>query len=843
MKNVNLTITRIFKESKGIIRDKLIRLEGDKTLSSLMSSYGWKFVPITLKSVRKAKARIRLYHKFATYLSVLNRRHGAEFVVKYLKACNLALSRFVAGNPVKTLRELEPDLPLPRLTRSGLPVIIGTRDRRSLHSKSPKVIRLYLNLFSIYRIISIPGKLKINTITDPFSGNSDYTKFVGQWAKDNFLGLTGRFRRNLELTKLEKFEMLETSSPSSTKSWTGMVTDVSLLKESALLPFLSAVMSVTCSTELQDLLKDLIKIVPSYSSELSKQFVFKPLLYDAWSFNKTGPQNGLGLRQLSKKLEAGGKVRVFAMVDSWTQTACTALHNYLLEILSRLPNDGTKDQLSAFKRANEKAIKYNCAFGYDLSAATDRLPLSIQKAIIASLFSEEFSNAWGDLLVSVPYYLIEKRKKEISSVLEIKYSVGQPMGARSSFAMLGITHHVILQLAAKMVNPLLNSWEEKYEILGDDVVIFDKSLASSYLEIMKLIGVPINESKSVIADSSPVVEFLKRISIKGIEVTPLPWKNFIKQDSFKGRLNTLIGLFLKEDSFKSNPISLFNVVMKEKSFDNRPLKDSLGLLSLMFTYAKAAKLNILDILNLMSPFSMTIKDKCFSFSNLDFKLLRKMLTDFIQKKDISDYKIYHSNYKAIKEALHIINLKKLNGYKKNFPGWKVRDMENLIIARLLNNYDSLTKKVKVSWLPQEFHIIEQRLVVWMATQNSRMDNPWLSMFPKMNPLFSDIMKYKAKDMTDSRMKYDNFTQVLNQLQDCENAMSFLRIVEREDFVPAVSKVEEGKVLKDLFKVKKVLNKMSFYTEEEQDFMENTFVAKDSINISFSWGSKIPKKKS
>lgn len=123
---------------------------------------------------------MRLYHKFSTYLAVMNRRHGSEFVVKYLKASNLALSRFLAGNPVKTLRELEPDLPLPRLTKSGLPVIIGTRDRRSLHSKSHKVIRLYTNLFSLYRIILIPGKLKLETITDPFSGDKAFCEFVGQ---------------------------------------------------------------------------------------------------------------------------------------------------------------------------------------------------------------------------------------------------------------------------------------------------------------------------------------------------------------------------------------------------------------------------------------------------------------------------------------------------------------------------------------------------------------------------------------------------------------------------------------------------------------------------------------
>lgn len=72
----------------------------------------------------------------------MTRRHGPEFTVKYLKACNLAVSKFLAGQPFKSLREIEPDLPLPRLSKSGLPAIIGTRDRRSLHANSHRVIRL-----------------------------------------------------------------------------------------------------------------------------------------------------------------------------------------------------------------------------------------------------------------------------------------------------------------------------------------------------------------------------------------------------------------------------------------------------------------------------------------------------------------------------------------------------------------------------------------------------------------------------------------------------------------------------------------------------------------------------
>jgi hypothetical protein len=84
----------------------------------------------------------------------------------------------VAGQPLNSLRELEPDLPLPRLV-NGLPAIIGTRDRRSIRSGNTRVMRLYMTFFSIYRVISIPGLLKLRTITDPFTGNELYLKMLG----------------------------------------------------------------------------------------------------------------------------------------------------------------------------------------------------------------------------------------------------------------------------------------------------------------------------------------------------------------------------------------------------------------------------------------------------------------------------------------------------------------------------------------------------------------------------------------------------------------------------------------------------------------------------------------
>jgi hypothetical protein len=99
--------------------------------------------------------------------------------------------------------------------------------------------------------------------------------------------------------------------------------------------------------------------------------------------------------QFAIKEEPAGKIRVFALVDSVTQSILKPLHLALFSVLRELPNDGTFDQDASVKRCAEKAQKYGCAFSFDLSAATDRLPIELTGAIIENLFSiEHLSQAW-----------------------------------------------------------------------------------------------------------------------------------------------------------------------------------------------------------------------------------------------------------------------------------------------------------------------------------------------------------------------------------------------------------------------------------------------------------------
>lgn len=99
------------------------------------------------------------------------------------------------------------------------------------------------------------------------------------------------------------------------------------------------------------------------------------------------------------------------------------------------------------------------------------------------------------------------------------------MGALSSWAMLALTHHFIVQIAAWRIGYPLKALYTRYAILGDDVVIGDRNVANSYLYILEYIGVGVGLAKSIISPQGKGLEFAKRTFIEGVDVSPLSVKD------------------------------------------------------------------------------------------------------------------------------------------------------------------------------------------------------------------------------------------------------------------------------------------------------------------------------
>lgn len=97
------------------------------------------------------------------------------------------------------------------------------------------------------------------------------------------------------------------------------------------------------------------------------------------------------------------------------------------------------------------------------------------------------------------------------------------MGALSSWAMLALTHHCIVKIAAIRVG---KSNFDHYALLGDDIVIAEEAVAKSYHYIMtEVLGVDINLSKTLVSKHS--FEFAKRLVTMDGEVSPVGAKNLL----------------------------------------------------------------------------------------------------------------------------------------------------------------------------------------------------------------------------------------------------------------------------------------------------------------------------
>jgi len=168
--------------------------------------------------------------------------------------------------------------------------------------------------------------------------------------------------------------------------------------------------------------------------------ILEQLPEDSFNFKKS-METPFG--QFAIKREPAGKIRVFALVDSVTQSIMKPLHLALFQVLRCLPNDGTFDQDASVARCSQKAVKYNKAFSFDLSAATDRLPVSLTGNIIESLFKiPGISTSWRAVMVDRDFSFNKITSSEFNLEENLfRYSVGQPMGCLSSWAGLAITHH------------------------------------------------------------------------------------------------------------------------------------------------------------------------------------------------------------------------------------------------------------------------------------------------------------------------------------------------------------------------------------------------------------------
>lgn len=125
---------------------------------------------------------------FGRFVVRLQRQGGWVYVVKYLKACSVLLQQASGGQRIDATQAL--GAAVSRTHGSGIPRVIPAVMRKSIRSGDPWTIRIWLSFFQLYRVIEIPGKLKLGSITSSSEMKPSFLigwiNFLNRWLPSLF---------------------------------------------------------------------------------------------------------------------------------------------------------------------------------------------------------------------------------------------------------------------------------------------------------------------------------------------------------------------------------------------------------------------------------------------------------------------------------------------------------------------------------------------------------------------------------------------------------------------------------------------------------------------------------
>lgn len=429
---------------------------------------------------------------FITYFEFLRKKNGLKYAIVYYKAVKLHITRYICGRPLMS------NTCGVSLTRDGFP-------SKFLYLKNlidSKNVRVVLSLLTYTRTVK-PNKWEAKKIKPDFSTISNsYTgkvwtipsKYIKLFVEKNGLSLPVP-----EYEDKNHYISMK-GSPNGPAS-------------------LSSILGVL-SLNLNQINWILGMINKEYHNSIYK------ILFLAYSFIGTFLIEKFNLK-IEKSKYSGKlaiikdpelKMRVIAMVDYLSQFTLKPIHDGILYLLkNKLPQDRTYTQ-DPFNNWSDNGELFH---SLDLSAATDRFPVILQKKLLLYIYKDSyFVNNWMNLLTKREFFSSDLKNT-------ISYSVGQPMGSYSSWAAFTITHHLVVHYAAFLAG--INEFND-YIILGDDIVIKHNKVANNYIKIMTKLGVGISLNKTHVSKNT--YEFAKRWISDGCEITGLPLKGILSNWKF-----------------------------------------------------------------------------------------------------------------------------------------------------------------------------------------------------------------------------------------------------------------------------------------------------------------------
>jgi len=396
---------------------------------------------------------------------------GPEAGLTYVKAVRVNFSNYLSGNPERA--------PGVRCTSDGIPLVLSPWLSDIRQGSSPAVLRTIMTILYSTRALNLGVITDTKTITEPTNVVSpDISKFSKDFWRE--LG----YKPSMAVPSAlmwKKFHFSTKSGPNGHALFTSLA-DLYVLPET-LIDSIKTIGGEKLKTTLSHLLHPVTKtLMGSILNVLGTKF-----------------------RKITSFPDKEAKVRVIAQLDYFSQSALIPVHRYLYRVLRKIPQDCTFDQGSFWDKIKDSEDYYSI----DLSAATDRFPMDLICQILEAKLPPSYVAAWRDVMVGYPFDF----KGE-----SLRYAVGNPMGAYSSWASFAVAHHYVIYYCCRQLG--LDWKSVKYALLGDDIVIADKQLGERYHEVISSLGLEVSSLKT--HKSKQFLEFAKRLMYKSNEITPFP---------------------------------------------------------------------------------------------------------------------------------------------------------------------------------------------------------------------------------------------------------------------------------------------------------------------------------
>lgn len=470
------------------INDKL-NFNRYSQISKILRLYLQLFIDPLHLGVGRSIAGLFSYLDFAFNLSVHN------YCILSAKLANWFKVWYISGNAERgdlevTLWNKRTNLPL------ALEEIIMVMNTIESTNHRNMIFRFVLSILEMYKVVKVPTPVSLQSITSKFSGSDAELSTMNIPSVFENLGIDidsvrADFQR---ICSEHKFHISTSAGPNGHALWASHIDAQAVLNDSNLRDHLEELSEILGLEDTFNTLESASSVYVHLSPEESERTIHS---------------------KLHALYEKGIKNRVIGIGDYFTQDLLCPIHDLISSINRNLQTDGTFDQLGQVNRIKEMSLHSESElYSFDLSAATDRLPIKLQVKLLSALLgNKDLAELWSKVLTDRDFVTENGHL--------VRYEVGQPMGFKSSFPMLAFTHHCIVQEAARLAG--LHNFKD-YAILGDDIVINGNAVANQYRGLMETLGVKISPHKSMVPliGHLPGAEFAKRLVLNGQDVSPLP---------------------------------------------------------------------------------------------------------------------------------------------------------------------------------------------------------------------------------------------------------------------------------------------------------------------------------